>query len=524
MRTSRTHRRSSATAHGVREGPSNSWENSRDSLAGAGWGGTPEDLSALLPPALQVEPPFSWLRLKSLTGGRRNDPLAKLLGDPSHERRQAWLNQMYGDGTPDLTIDRTDLDALSFLLLGDTGEGDISQYAPMSIIDALAPDTDFMMICSDVVYPAGGFLEYAYKLSWPYRHYPQPIYALPGNHDWYDGLRGFMAYFCGQTSPPPRLPGSLFSRAGLRDRLWLEEGEPDDPVKRQFLDTLRQETSQQIRLPGPYYRISTGPLDIIAIDTGIDGTIDATQGDWLRHISQGHKPKVLLTGKPIYVNGRHRPCLIDGGRQGTVDDIICNPAHRYVAAIGGDVHNYQRYPVQVGSRTIQYLVSGGGGAYMHPTHQIPNIDQTGLVGVSENNFRCYPLRGDSLSFYSQLYEKKFPGSWYLTPAEAAAYLADRLRITPAKEGLPAVPVSPKLRRRGSQVFPLPGQLRGPWHLLFAEFFDWNDPPLFKHLLHLRCSDSELSISCLPATGSIGPRPPKPEDEVVCRFDLGDQWV
>ena len=26
---------------------------------------------------------------ESLTGGRRNDPLAKLLGDPSHERRQA---------------------------------------------------------------------------------------------------------------------------------------------------------------------------------------------------------------------------------------------------------------------------------------------------------------------------------------------------------------------------------------------------------------------------------------------------
>jgi hypothetical protein len=481
-------------------------------------------LSALLPPALQVEPAFSWLRLKVLTGGRRNDPLAKLLGDPSHQRRQAWLSQMYGGGTPELTIDRTDLGAFSFLLLGDTGEGDISQYAAMSVIDAVAPGTDFMLICSDVIYPAGGALEYAYKFCWPYRHYPRPIYALPGNHDWYDGLRGFMAYFCGQTSAPPRLRRSLFSRAGLRDRLWLEESEPDDVVKRQFLQTLRQESSQQALLPGPYYRISTGRLDLIAIDTGIDGTIDAAQGDWLRQISRGAKPKVLLTGKPIYVNGRHHPCLIDRGRQGTVDDIIRNPAHRYVAAIGGDVHNYQRYPIQIGSRTIQYLVSGGGGAYMHPTHQIPNIDQTDLVGVSENGFRCYPLRGDSLSFYSQLYDKKFPGSWYLAPAEAATYLADRLGITSTKADLPEVPVSRKLRRRGSQVFPLPGQLRGPWHMLFAEFFDWNDPPLFKHLLHLACSGTELRISCLPATGCVGPRPPKPEDEVVCRFDRGDHWT
>ena len=160
-----------------------------------------------MPPALRGKPPFSWLRFKSLTGGRRNDPLAKLLGDPSHERRQAWLKQMYGDDRPDLTIDRTDLDTPSFLLLGDTGEGDISQYAPMSVIESVAPGTDFMVICSDVIYPAGGTLEYAYKHCWPYRHYPGPIYALPGNHDWYDSLRGFMAYFCGQTSARPASAG-----------------------------------------------------------------------------------------------------------------------------------------------------------------------------------------------------------------------------------------------------------------------------------------------------------------------------
>jgi hypothetical protein len=499
-------------------------ENSRDSLAGAGWGGIPEDLSALLPSALRSKPPFSWLEFKALTGGRRNDPLAKLLVDPSHERRRAWLKQMYGDERPDLTIDRTDLNTLSFLLLGDTGEGDISQYAPMSVIDSVTPGSNFMIICSDVIYPAGGELEYGYKLNWPYRNYPRPIYALPGNHDWYDSLRGFMAYFCGQTSAPLDLRRSMFSRAGLVDRLWLDASEPEDPDKRQCLEALRRESSQQARLPGPYYRISTGPVDLIAIDTGIDGTIDAAQGDWLRRISSSPKPKVLLTGKPIYVNGRHRPCPIDGGRHGTVDDIIRDPANGYVAAIGGDVHNYQRYPVQVGSRTIQYLVSGGGGAYMHPTHKIPNIDHQDLVGLSEDAFRCYPLRGDSLSFYSQLYDKKFPGSWYLTPAEAAAYLSERLGIAPAKKHIPTVLVTPKLRRQGSRVFPLPGQLRGPWHMLFAEFFDWNDPPLFKHLLHVTCSRTELSISCLPATGCVGPRPPKPEDEVVCRFGRGDCWT
>jgi hypothetical protein len=58
---------------------------------------------------------------------------------------------MFGDDVPNLTIDRTDLDAQSFLTLGDTGEGDISQYAPMSVIDSLAPGSDIMVICSDVI-------------------------------------------------------------------------------------------------------------------------------------------------------------------------------------------------------------------------------------------------------------------------------------------------------------------------------------------------------------------------------------
>jgi hypothetical protein len=67
MRASGAHRRSSATANAGRVPSPPNRENSRDSVAGAGWGGTPENLSALLPPTLQDEPPFSWLRLKVLT-------------------------------------------------------------------------------------------------------------------------------------------------------------------------------------------------------------------------------------------------------------------------------------------------------------------------------------------------------------------------------------------------------------------------------------------------------------------------
>ena len=138
----------------------------------------------------------------------------------------------------------------------------------------------------------------------------------------------------------------------------------------------------------------------MGIDTGIMGDIDREQGEWLRRVSKDSpRPKILLTGKPIYVDGQHHPGPIEGG--GTVDEIVTAPEHNYLAAIGGDIHNYQRYPVKLpDGRTLLYLVNGGG-APSCTRHTIPNIDSSGLKGVTEAEFRCYPLRGDSLSRFSQ---------------------------------------------------------------------------------------------------------------------------
>ena len=96
------------------------------------------------------------------------------------------------------------------------------------------------------------------------------------------------------------------------------------------------------------------PAKIIGIDAGINGQIDHEQGEWLRWISSSSpKPKSLLTGKPIYVDNQYHydeGGIEDGATK--VDDIVRMHEHNYVAAIGGDIHNYQRYPVKVGNRTI----------------------------------------------------------------------------------------------------------------------------------------------------------------------------
>src|SRR5699024_5675606 len=129
-------------------------------------------------------------------------------------------------------------------------------------------------------------------------------------------------------------------------------------------------------------------------------------------------------------NGTHRPGRIEGSAT-TVDDIVRAPEHGYIAAIGGDIHNYQRYPVRLpDGRTQQYIVSGGGRAFLHGTHRIPPVD---LPGVDEESFRCYPLRGDSLSMLSQVYQRRLGwlfGPMFVPPEEAAVLISERLGRTP----------------------------------------------------------------------------------------------
>jgi calcineurin-like phosphoesterase family protein len=481
--------------------------SSRDSVSGAGWTCRTGNFTRLM---TGHEKPFSWLGLAPIWESR-NDRLARWLGDPTNDRRRAWMEEL-GAGGDDLVVDYSQKERMSFVVMGDTGEGDASQYAVVPPLLNEAAGTEFLFICSDVIYPAGGIGAYNDRFYRPYAGYPGPIYAVPGNHDWYDDLAGFMFHFCGLEHRPPVRAESV--RGWLRNLL-SSKPEPADPDVVAKMRALRPAPAQQARQPAPYFAIDAGPVRLIAIDTGITGVIDRDQASWLRRISAGtDQPKVLLTGKPIYVDGKHHPGRIEDSAE-TVDDIVRDPAHRYVAAIGGDIHNYQRYPVTLpDGRVIQYIVSGGGGAFMHATHKIPRID---LPGVTEDDFRCYPLRGDSLSLYSKLYDQKLGlGFRKLTiaPDEAAAIMAERLGMPPTRSSAEEVTVTPQARRAAAVVFPLPGRGRGALHLPFSEFFDWNEPPLFKQFLRVEVEPGAMRIRCFAATGCLGQeeRPPV-EDEV-----------
>jgi Calcineurin-like phosphoesterase len=484
--------------------------------------------------------PLSWSSPSALWRSR-NDQLVRRFGDPTNDTRRAWVaGQLAAGADPDFTVRTGDADAesASFVVIGDTGEGDGSQYAVVPGLLQVAADTDFMYVLSDVVYPAGGIDEYEEKFFHPYESYPGPIYAVPGNHDWYDGLTGFMFHFCGvpwERRPAGVAgPGSGWKRT-LRRWLWRDPP-PAHAEAVERMRRMRPKPTQQSSQPGPYFAIDTGPVLLVGIDTGILGDLDAEQGEWLRRISASPKPKILLTGKPLYVDGQIHPGPIEGG--GTVDEIVRDAKHNYIASIGGDIHNYQRYPVRLpDGRTLLYLVSGGGGAFMSGTHRIPKVE---LPGISEDEFRCYPLRGDSLFVFCRNYGRILSGGrlghflrfgrlisrfFVIPPDEASAFMAERLGLATTRTAARAVKISRHTRFVANWIFPLPGAIHGLFQPLYSTLLDWNDPPMFKNFLRIDATKDTITITCYAATG-CGEQETEPpvEDKLRATRDAAGQWT
>jgi hypothetical protein len=208
--------------------------------------------------------------------------LASALGDPTENARRAWVAGQSEGAANDFTIARDDLGDFSFMVIGDTGEGDVSQYSTVPAFDAASGGTEFAVIASDVIYPAGDVNEYVEKFFVPYAGYPKPIYAIPGNHDWLDGLVGFMRHFCGASPPADKFrppARAKWARLGLwAHRVVWRRPRDLDPATVEAAERLRGEAAAAgPPQPNMYFCIDTPQLRIVAIDTGILGRLDYEQ-------------------------------------------------------------------------------------------------------------------------------------------------------------------------------------------------------------------------------------------------------
>lgn len=505
-----------------------------------GWTTVPADPPAPEPPSSRTAPEAAgWGRPAvgpTLTGRRRRPPfaarnavLARLLGDPTEEARRLWLRCLdewaRADGEPepprDRVVDRfARSDRASVAVLGDPGAGRATQLAVAPVLLAAAGDTDLAVACGDIGAPAGGLRSYEQRLLAPYADYPAPIYGVPGSDDWHDGLAAFMTVFCGAPpdarAPVPARTGPLWKRA-VRRLFWRSSpiATPEElAAARWYRDTDDQYAVQ----PGPYCAVDAGPLRLVLVDTGLTGRVDAEQARWLHEVSTGDRPKILLAARPVFAGARLHRIPIDGG--GDLNEIVTEPAYGYVAAIGGGEHNYQRYPVRLrDGRTVQYVVAGAAGAPLSATHRIPDVDRL-APAVFEDDFRCYPLRGDSLARFSRTHRGLLGlGSLAIRPQDATTIMAERIghpapRPCPAPDQVPA-----RARRAAGKIYPLPatGQVLpgDPPPALIEP----RRPPLFRSVLRIDATADEIVLSCFAATGAGDP---VREDQARARRD-GAVW-
>jgi hypothetical protein len=472
---------------------------------------------------------FSWLSPLTLWQSR-NNVLASLTGDPTENARRAWVAAqrlaLRDRGEPesvtaDFTIDRSDLDDFSCMVIGDTGEGDVSQYAVVPAFLSASRETEFTLIASDVLYPAGDVNEYVAKFFVPYASYPRPIYAIPGNHDWLDGLAGFMKHFCAADPPnevfrpPARAKWSRLTLA-LHRLFWRRPTTLDESTLAEAERLRGDAAATGPAQPNMYFAIDTPQLRIIGIDTGILGRLDFDQGQWLRRVSAGSKPKLLVSGKPVFAGPKMSPRRILSEDSNEEHDallwtLLRDPANNYVAMIAGDVHHYERHQVRLpDGRSMQCVISGGGGAFMTSTHQIGRVDR---ADVGEEQFVLYPTRADSLRAYSMILLRRLR---VLTPWRAGKPLRgipadEAAAIVSARHGLDlgselarggafndgTIRVSLRSRILSAIVYPRPAWFEGS---RISEALDWDEPPFFKNFVRADVAAGVLTLTAFGVTG------------------------
>jgi hypothetical protein len=197
-----------------------------------------------------------------------------------------------------------------------------------------------LVMGGDQVYPTATRTEYENRLVGPYRAalpyvHPNPpkVYAIPGNHDWYDGLTNFMRIFCRNQ--------------------WI--GGWESTQERSYF---------ALQLPHRWW--------LWAIDIQFDTYIDEPQLDYFQHarsLLEAGDRLILATGKPSWTDSmKPHPEPSYANLAYFEDELLKGSAAKLAVVVSGDKHHYARYEDASGTR--HRITSGGGGAYLSATHHL----------------------------------------------------------------------------------------------------------------------------------------------------------
>jgi hypothetical protein len=203
------------------------------------------------------------------------------------------------------------------------------------------PRGKFVVMGGDEVYPVATRDEYKNRTTGPYQSAlpyvekgKEPdLFAIQGNHDWYDGLTSFLRVFCSQK----QIGG------------W---------------QTQQTRSYFALKLPHNWW--------LWGIDIQFDTDIDKPQWDYFceasKQIKAGDKV-ILCVAEPEWVytgahNSDNYPILL------RFEKMIEDNKGVLPLSLTGDLHHYCRYKA-VENGTDQKITAGGGGAFMAGTQALP---------------------------------------------------------------------------------------------------------------------------------------------------------
>ena len=130
-----------------------------------------------------------------------------------------------------------------------------------------------MVISSDVIYPTGSMKDYEANFWLPFKGFDKPVYAIPGNHDWYDALEGFVATFF----TPEAARVAMRARVEADNRL---TSTTDDRIAWLVGEAARLRREYGVPTGfqrAPYFQIQSDRFALLAVDTGVLRRVDGNQ-------------------------------------------------------------------------------------------------------------------------------------------------------------------------------------------------------------------------------------------------------
>ena len=239
---------------------------------------------------------------------------------------------------------------------------------------------NILIFGGDEVYPTAERQEYENRLVMPYKMAlpakptkPSFLFALPGNHDWYDSLSSFIEFF------------------GDFERCDFAEGRWHVPQNRSYF---------ALKLPQGWW--------ILGVDVQLQSDLDHWQFKYFEKVVQMMRPGdrvILCCAEPYWMfnkmykaaqkkyeksNLKRLVDLIDS--KNVLNEKTENDAERakdkHIALfLAGDLHHYFR--VLNHERTELSITAGGGGAFLHPTHGLVNR----AFKTKQNQGKGYQTRG-----------------------------------------------------------------------------------------------------------------------------------